>query len=129
MKRTHLLTNEYGKARRVYEDEDGNLFFRVDHSYHGTYRSYCFADVKDRDDMIDLICHLAASIRNKFNMDTYNECFRLADEYNRCIDDWNLKEPEIMVSDVWNSDDTELIGIAVEDDVFYILDKNSRILK
>lgn len=41
MKKTGLVTYQYGKYRRVYEDKDGNLFYRMNGFWHGTYREYC----------------------------------------------------------------------------------------
>lgn len=45
MKRTNLMTYQFGRYRRVYADSNGNLFFRYDGHLHGTYREYCIEEV------------------------------------------------------------------------------------
>lgn len=52
MKRTNLHTYEYGRARRVYMDKDGKLYFRANGVVMGTFREYCYANGKE---LLDLI--------------------------------------------------------------------------
>jgi hypothetical protein len=49
MKRTEYSTYEYGRSRRVYEDENGNLFFRKGGAWFGTFPEYCEKDNHEAD--------------------------------------------------------------------------------
>ena len=44
MKLTNLITYQFGRYRRVYADDKGNLFFRYNGFLHGTYREYCIKE-------------------------------------------------------------------------------------
>ena len=44
MKRTNLVTYQYGRFRRVYIDDDGKLYFRFNGHLHGTHREYCIEE-------------------------------------------------------------------------------------
>ena len=41
MKRTDMKTYQYDRYRRVYQDEDGKLYYRMNNQWHGTFREYC----------------------------------------------------------------------------------------
>ena len=47
MKRTNLITYQYGKFRRVYEDKDGKLYYRMGGHIHGIFKEYCIAETKE----------------------------------------------------------------------------------
>lgn len=44
MKRTNLVTYEYGRYRRVYADSNGKLYFRYNGFLHRTHREYCIEE-------------------------------------------------------------------------------------
>ena len=44
MKRTNLMTYQFGRCRRVYMDDNENLYFRYKGHLYGTYREYCIEE-------------------------------------------------------------------------------------
>lgn len=42
MKRTNLVTYQFGECFRVYEDTDGRLYYRFNGQLHGTFIEYCY---------------------------------------------------------------------------------------
>lgn len=41
LRKTDLVTYEYGKTRRVYKANDGRLYYRVENHWCGTSAEYC----------------------------------------------------------------------------------------
>ena len=46
MKRTDLITFDFGKAYRVYQDKDGRLYYKAKGHWCGTWPEYCIKEDK-----------------------------------------------------------------------------------
>ena len=67
-----------------------------------------------RDKMISKLYKMALKLLKNYDSELENKMWKL------CID-WNSNnyDNEIFMSEIWNENDTDIIGFAIEDDCFY----------
>ena len=67
----------------------------------------------ERTEVLDKIYSLAADVVTTGSDDSYDMIWDLASDYNANHPD------QIFVSEIWDENDEEIIGIQIEDDPFY----------